>query len=72
MLWGAGLMVMLVPVPVAMPAVAPALAMRAYRSAGSTCRIQLSTETRKLATMIPIATIRLKLDSTPPSATPAW
>jgi hypothetical protein len=33
---------------------------------------QSSSETRKLATMIAIATIRLKLDSTPPSAMPAW
>jgi hypothetical protein len=35
-------------------------------------RIQSSTETRKLATMMPIATIRLKLASTPPSAIEAW
>lgn len=36
------------------------------------CRIQSSTETRKLATMMPIATIRLKLASTPPNAIEAW
>ena len=35
-------------------------------------RIQSSTEIRKLATMMPIATIRLKLASTPPSAIEAW
>ena len=50
----------------------PAAALRTYRSAGRICTSQSSTETRKLDTMIAIATIRLKLDSTPPSAMAAW
>ncbi len=53
------------------PELPPAL-LRTYRSAGRMWRIQSSTEMRKLATMMPIATIRLKLASTPPSAIEAW
>ena len=54
------------------PRVSPLVAVFTYNWAGRICFNQSSTETRKLATMIAIDTISVKLARTPPSAIEAW